>query len=500
MEILSCKHESGKRVGASGAISTDLGAAIAVKQDPIWSLSQVLLATGGRFVSGEPQAHFRSVSTDTRTLKTGDLFVALSGPRFDGAEFALAAVKRGAGGIIVGTPLAEDVEVDVPVILVDDPIRALGDLAAWRRASMADLQVVAITGSTGKTTVKEMCSAILNEEYNVLKTKGNFNNLIGMPLSLLPVDNRQDVAVLEMGMNRPGEIARMAEIADPDIACITNIQPAHLSGLHTVDGVAKAKAELFQGSKAWSVLCVNFDDKRVRAVAREMHQDIISYGRHRQAKVRATHVKNLGERGMVFTLHIGAERVRLTLEAMGEHNVSNALAAAAISHAVGLDMSQIVAGLEKFRPFDKRMEVLTIAGIKVVNDCYNANPASMLAAFDAVQAMRSKGGKTVAILGDMLELGEVSKKSHRRLGESVACKGFDLLFVIGEYSRIVAEGAMDASMRLHQVRRLATKDAIVAELLTMVEDGILNAGDWLLVKGSRGMCMETIIEQLQKKL
>ncbi|MEN8139920.1 MAG: UDP-N-acetylmuramoyl-tripeptide--D-alanyl-D-alanine ligase [Thermodesulfobacteriota bacterium] len=466
--------------------------------EPFWTVSQVLLATGGRFISGSTKVTFGAVSTDTRTLAPGDLFLALTGPRFDGAEFAREAVQRGAGGLIVAAPL-EDEDIKVPVIQVADPERALGDLASYRRAAMADLKVVAITGSSGKTSVKEMCSAILGEEYNVLKTKGNFNNLIGMPLSLLPVDPNHDVAVLEMGMNRPGEIARMAEIADPDIACITNIQPAHLSGLHSVDGVAKAKGELFEGCKSWSILCVNFDDKRVRGLAREMHQDIIGFGRHRQAKVRATHVKNMGEEGMVFTLHIGSERVRLNLRAMGEHNVSNALAAAAISHAAGLEICQIVAGLEKCRPVEKRMEVVTVQGLKVVNDCYNANPASMLAAFDAVAAMAGKG-KSIAILGDMLELGEVSEKAHRRLGESVACKGFDYLLVFGEYARIVAQGAMDASMRLHQVRRLPDKEAIVAELLGMVENEEIGAGDWLLVKGSRGMCMETIIEQLRKKL
>jgi UDP-N-acetylmuramoyl-tripeptide--D-alanyl-D-alanine ligase len=468
-----------------------------VEERVIWKLSDVLLATGGRFVSGPAKATFAHVSTDTRTIQQGDLFLALSGANFDGAEFALEAVRKGAGGIIVET--LPDEAVDVTVIQVDDTLRALGDLAAYRRAAVSDLKVVAITGSSGKTTVKEMTAAIMGQEFNVLKTKGNFNNLIGMPLSLLPVDNGHDVAVLEMGMNRPGEIARMAEIADPDIACIVNIQAAHLSGLGSVEGVARAKGELFRGCHSWAKICVNYDDKMVRGLARKIHQEQISYGRNSKAFIRATHVKNMGEEGMTFTLHIGSERLRIQIGVMGEHNVSNALAATAIAHAAGLEMGQIVEGLEKFKAFDKRLQIIDIGGLKIINDCYNANPASMMAAFDTVQAIRGTH-KTIAILGDMLELGEESEKAHRRLGEMVACKGFDYLLVYGEYAKIVAQGAMDASMALRQVHRLPDKEAILQTIFECMEEKTFGKGDYFLVKGSRGMCMEKIVEGLQREL
>lgn len=496
MEILSCR-DARSTVSSVPSGMTGVSQGDAVVEDLNWKLSDVLLATGGRFVTGPAKATFASVCTDTRTIQKGDLFLALSGANFDGAEFALEAIRKGAGGIIVDT--IPEQEVDVPVIQVDDTLRALGDLAAYRRAAVADLRVVAITGSSGKTTVKEMSAAILNQEFNVLKTKGNFNNLIGMPLSLLPVDNRHDVAVMEMGMNRLGEIARMTEIADPDIACIVNIQAAHLAGLGSVEGVAKAKGELFAGCNSWSKLCVNYDDKMVRSLARKMYQDQIPYGRHPKAMVRATHVKNMGEKGMAFTLHIGTERVRLQIAVMGEHNVSNALAAAAIAYASGLEIGQIVEGLEKFKAFDKRLEIVNIGGLKIVNDCYNANPASMMAAFDAVQAMRGEH-KTIAILGDMLELGDVSEKAHRRLGEMVACKGFDHLLVYGEYSKIVAQGAMDASMALRQVHQLPNKEAILQTIFECMEEQSFGKGDYFLVKGSRGMCMEKIVEGLQREL
>lgn len=497
MEILRCRDA--RSTGSTAPFSM-IGVAegdSVVMEDLTWKLSDVLLATGGRFISGPAKAKFKSVSTDTRTIKKGDLFLALTGANFDGAEFALDAVRKGAGGIIVET--VPDQEVHVPVIQVDDALKALGDLAAYRRAEVADLNVVAITGSSGKTTVKEMTAAILGQEYNVLKTAGNFNNLIGMPLSLLPVNNLHDVAVLEMGMNRPGEIARMTEIADPDIACIVNVQAAHLAGLGSLEGVANAKGEIFAGCSSWAKLCVNYDDKMVRSLARKMHQDQISYGRHSKAMVRATHVKNMGEKGMAFTLHIGNERVRLQIGVMGEHNVSNSLAAAAIAHASGLEISRIVVGLEKFKAVDKRMQIINIGGLKVINDCYNANPASMMAAFDAVQAMRGEH-KTIAVLGDMLELGDASEKAHRRLGEMVACKGFDYLLVYGEYSKIVAQGAMDASMTLRQVHRLPDKESILQTIFECMEEKSFGKGDYFLVKGSRGMCMEKIVEGLQREL
>ena len=457
----------------------------------------MLLATGGRFVCGAPEANFRSISTDTRTLEPGDLFVALSGERFDGQQFVKEAVSKGAAGVIVSSMVEE--KLPVPVILVADPLEALGDLAAYHRASMPNLQVIAITGSSGKTTVKEMCASILKEEYNVLKTEGNLNNLIGMPLTLLQVDACHDVAVLEMGMNQPGEIARMTEIADPDIACIVNIQGAHLAGLHSIDGVARAKGELFRDGKAWAKFCVNIDDKRVRALARNCSQEQITFGRGRNAYVRATHVRNLGEEGMLFTLNIGSEKVRIRIHSLGEHNVGNALAAAAMAHAAGVKVEQIAHGLTHFTPYDKRLQIETIGGLKIINDCYNANPASMLAALETVRAMK-KNKKSVAILGDMLELGETSDSAHRRLGETAACKAFDYLFAYGQFARKVVEGALDARMTMKQAKQMGSKEDIVEAIVNLIALGELKSGDLVLVKGSRGMRMETIIEQFRNRL
>lgn len=479
---------------SSGLSSSNFGYGFSTIQDSAWALSQVLLATGGRLVSGRTEASFRSICTDSRVIEPGDLFLTLTGEHYDGQDYINEAVRKGAAGVVVNSVPGS--KMSVPVILVEDTLRALGDLAAYRRSLMHDLQVMAITGSSGKTTVKEMAASILAEEYNVLKTKGNFNNLIGLPVSLLPVDSHYDVAVLEMGMNQPGEIARLTEIADPDIGCITNIQDAHLAGLDDINGVAKAKGELFTSIKAWGKLVVNVDDKRVRSLAKRCIQDKITYGRNSKAFVRATHIRSLGEKGMSFTLHIGLDKARLKIRGLGVHNVMNGLAAAALAYAAGADLHEIVNGLKNFRPYDKRLEVqLITGGLKLVNDSYNANPASVLAALETVQDI-SRGKKAVVVLGDMLELGNQSVASHRFIGESICNLSFDYLLAVGSYSDTVVDAAHGSGMKKSRAMKFESKEDITNWLKESVRKGILASGDWILLKGSRGMQMETITADL----
>ncbi len=472
----------------------NFGYGFTIVQDPIWTLSQVLLATGGRFISGATQASFRSITTDSRTIQPGDLFPALTGENFDGHDFVFKAIAQGAAGIIVSRP----VEVTtVPVIQVADTLKALGDLAAFRRRQIPNLQVLAITGSSGKTTVKEMTAAILSREYSVLKTSGNLNNLIGMPRTLLEVDYRHEAAILEMGMNQPGEIARLTEIADPDICCILNVHDAHLAGLGDINGVAGAKGEMFAGSKSWAKLVVNVDDKRVRGLARKYSQEKITFGRSRKAMIRATHIRSCGENGMVFTLHVDGSRERIAIKAIGYHNVLNSLAAAALAYAAGCSIVEIIKGLTGFTAFDKRLQIEEAAGLKIINDTYNANPASMAAAFAALQDLRD-ASRTVALLGDMLELGDKSELAHRRLGENAACQGLDYLFIIGAYAPLVAQGALDAGMSRRRIKIVRTREEIVEGIRRMLDLGELESGDWLLVKGSRSMGMEKVISGLKE--
>ncbi|MBU4177365.1 MAG: UDP-N-acetylmuramoyl-tripeptide--D-alanyl-D-alanine ligase [Proteobacteria bacterium] len=482
----------GMKNGKTGKIS-DAGA----MQNPVWTLSQVLLATGGRFLSGRTEAGFRRVCTDSRGIEPGDLFVALRGENFDGHAYLAQAVQKGAAGLVVDA--VPEKMVPVPVVLVTDTLRALGDLAAYRRSLMPDLQVVAMTGSCGKTTVKEMIAAILSREYNVLKTQGNFNNLIGLPLSLLPVEFHHDFAVMEMGMNQPGEIARLTEIADPDIACITNVQDAHLAGLSDISGVARAKGELFNGIKAWGKLVVNIDDKRVRGIARRCSQKKITFGRNPKADVRGLRLRSLGERGMAFTLQIGASEARVKIRGLGAHNVQNGLAAAAMAHAAGVKFADIVAGLESFTPFEKRLQVQKLAGgIRLVNDAYNANPSSMLAALETLRQM-DRTHKKVVILGDMLELGTQSISAHQDIGRAVARLGFDGLLAVGEFAETLVGAARKAGMSKKKAMFFGTKEQVGDWLRESIDAGVLRQGDWVLVKGSRGMRMETITHDLLEK-
>lgn len=466
-------------------------------QNPVWTLTQVLLATGGRFLSGKTEAGFRRVSTDSRAIEPGDLFVALRGDNFDGHAYIAQAVEKGAAGLVVDT-IPEKMP-PVPVVLVADTLRALGDLAAYRRSLMQDLQVVAITGSCGKTTVKEMIAAILDREYNVLKTKGNLNNLIGLPLSLLPVEYHHDFAVMEMGMNQLGEIARLTEIADPDIACITNIQDAHLAGLSDINGVARAKGELFAGVKAWGRLVVNIDDKRVRGIARRCSQKKTTFGRDPKADIRGVRLRSLGERGMAFTLQIGSNEARVKIRSLGAHNVQNALAAAGMAHVAGVKFKDIVAGLESVAPFEKRLQMQTITGgIRVINDVYNANPSSVLAALETLRQM-DRTHKKVVILGDMLELGTQSVAAHQGIGRKVAQLGFDALLVVGEFAETMVTAAWKAGMSKKKAAFFTEKEQVSLWLSESIAAGELKPGDWVLVKGSRGMRMETITLNMLEK-
>ena len=491
-----------RKTGACGMKNgrTEKNSGSGAMQNPVWTLSQVLLATGGRFLTGRTEAGFRRVCTDSRAIQPGDLFVALRGENFDGHAYLGQAVEKGAAGLVVDTlPEKMPVVPMVPVVLVADTLRALGDLAAYRRSLMPDLQVVAITGSCGKTTVKEMIAAILAREYNVLKTQGNFNNLIGMPLSLLPVEFHHDFAVMEMGMNQPGEIARLAEIADPDIACITNVQDAHLAGLSNIAGVARAKGELFAGIKAWGKLVVNIDDKRVRGIARRCSQKKITFGRSPKADVRGLRLRSLGERGMAFTLQIGANEARVKLRSLGAHNVQNALAAAGMAHAAGVKFVDIVAGLESAVPFEKRLQVQKLmGGIRLVNDAYNANPSSMLAALETLHQM-DRSHKKVVVLGDMLELGAQSAAAHQDLGRAVARLGFDGLLAVGEFAETLVAAAWKGGMSKKAAMFFAKKEQVSDWLRKSIAAGSLKPGDWVLVKGSRGMRMETITYDLLEK-
>lgn len=494
MEGLMACAQGGKN--SSRLVEAGFGYGFATMQNPSWTLDQVLLATKGRLLCGNVHAGFRSISTDSRTLKPGDLFVAISGENYEGACFIDDALKNGASGVVVNK--MPDQKIPIPVILVEDCLKALGDLAAYRRTLIKGLEVLAVTGSSGKTTVKEMTAGILSRCGNVIKTIGNFNNLIGLPLSLLPVNYRHDYAVLEMGMNTSGEIARLTEIADPDVACINNIGTAHMEGLGSIANIAKAKGELFESCRASTILVVNQDDPKVMKLVKNATATVISFGKHKKSFIRATHIYKNGEKGVSYTLHIGPYSIRVKLKVLGEHNVINSLAAAAMAYSMGAGLTQIILGLESFKSESSRLNIVDLScGLKVVNDSYNANPASMKAALATVKGIR-KREKIVAVLGDMLELGDFSVKAHEQVGKYVAQNGFDYLFVVGDYAGNIVAAARKAGMEKGSVKKFESKQEIVKCLTKLWNKKKLCAGDLVLLKGSRGMKMEAVLMGLEK--
>ena len=505
-------HENYQIVGATKHFFDDrLEAANGLLR---WNKAHLLAATGGQVVAGVQQTVLGEISTDTRTLNAGDVFVALTGATFDGHAYIEAATERGAT-VVIAERMPAVLKKDALYIKVADSLRALGDMAAYRRRLLdGTVRLAAITGSSGKTTVKEMVAAIFAEALGksrpgveqVLKTRGNFNNLVGLPLSLLPIGAAHQMAIVEMGMNAPGEIARLAAIADPDIGCVNNVQPAHLEGLGSVAGVASAKGELFAGMRPDAVRVMNCDDPYVLAQARKSGGVQIGFavtpaGRRHRPLIRVTRQDNLGERGMRFTLHIGLWRRRLTVPVFGSHNVSNCAAAAAIAHAAAIDPDDIARGLEQYAPaVDKRLAISELSGgLKVVNDAYNANPASMAAGLRTLAAF---GGKCrhAAALGDMFELGEATAELHAGIGALAAGLGYDWLLLTGVQAPHVARAALTGGMRPEQVLLCPDLRDMAAALWRMLAEGGLGRGDWLLVKGSRGMRMEQLLDELELQL
>jgi UDP-N-acetylmuramoyl-tripeptide--D-alanyl-D-alanine ligase len=304
------------------------------------------------------------------------------------------------------------------------------------------------------------------------------------------------MAVLEMGMNRPGEIARLTEIADPDIACIVNVQEAHLEGLGDIQGVARAKNELFAGLKPEGTVAVNLDDEIVRSLSEKLTQKKITFGCNPDALVHATDIESLGQNGMSFSLHIGSETRQVTIRGIGKHNVSNSLAAAAMAYGIGSDIDEIATGLSAFMPYDKRSCVERLeSGIQVLNDCYNANPASMLAGLNTLKDLK-KDNCAVAVLGDMLELGTKSEVAHRRLGQAVFDLNIDFLAAYGSQSKNIISGALDAGMDQEAAKHFNNKKDLVSWLKLLQQENKIKAKDWFLIKGSRGMRMEEVLDLL----
>jgi UDP-N-acetylmuramoyl-tripeptide--D-alanyl-D-alanine ligase len=461
-----------------------------------WSSKEILLATGGTLLRRGKKDRFGEVVTDSGKVKRGSVFLALKGERLDGHRFVRDAVRRGASCVVIHRDLRPSHFGGAAAIKVRDTLTALGDLAHHRRETYGP-KVLAITGSNGKTTTKEMLAAILEEASfegtplrgKVLKTEGNFNNLVGLPLTLLRLGKKHKAAIIELGTNHPGEIDRLAEIAHPDMGIVTSVAAAHLEGLNSLAGVAREKGALYRRIQPGGMIAVNMDDPWVRRLGNRFKGKKITYGRG--GDVRAERWRPVGAKGMLLYLRVGLRHARIRLNFIGEHNVVNATGAAAMAYGFGVSLAAIRRGLEKAKPFRMRMELDQWMDVGIINDAYNANPASMEAAVKTLAGIECFGERS-AVLGDMFELGRQSRQQHWQLGRQVARARLDRLYLLGAQAKQVRRGAAGAGMPAERI--VIGKDH--ADLASRLRSH-LKKGDWLLVKGSRGMKMEKVLERLK---
>lgn len=461
----------------------------------MFTVGDILAITGGRLLSGSPRRDIRRVWTDSRTIRRGDLFVALAGERFDGHGFVGDAVRKGAVGALVRrghTMRAGNTLPSTAVLIgVDDPLRAFQDLACAHR-SRFDLPVIAVSGSNGKTTTKEMIGRVVSERFSTLITHGNLNNHIGVPQTLFRLTPRHRAAVIEMGISGLGEMARLCEIARPTHGVLTNIGPTHLATLGTIRNVARAKGELLGALPKEGTAVLNADDRFFGELRGRVRGRTISFGYGPGADVRALDCTS--PRPSSSQVRIGvrgrARPFTVSLRVSGRHNVANALAAAATGIALGIGVAAIQAGLSRYRPSLMRSEVRRWRGATVLNDCYNANPASVRAALQWMADVKG-AGRTFAVLGDMLELGERAERVHREIGRELARAGTDYLLTTGVLGAAIAAGARDAGMPEDRVVTAHDQAAVARRLREIVRKG-----DVVLVKGSRGARMERVLEWL----
>jgi UDP-N-acetylmuramoyl-tripeptide--D-alanyl-D-alanine ligase len=466
-------------------------------------------------VFGNPKKPFAGLGTDSRVIRPGELFWALRGDRFDGHDFVNSAIERGAAGVVAqknylkaewkrgegrkktdkvlssGFGISNSGSEDLVVIAVDDTLQSLGDLAKWWRQQHR-LRVVGITGSAGKTTTKEMTADILELGNKTLRNQGNLNNLIGLPLTLLQLDNQHRNAVLEMGMNHPGEIARLTEIADPDVGLITNVRMAHLEGLGDLEGVAMAKWELVENISDRGKVVLNGDDELLMKKRALFQKEVMTFGLGEKNDVRASGIKTHGREGISFDLHYQRSSWAVRLRLPGPHNVVNALAAAAASLCLNEPLEHIVEGLGRFRGMKGRFMVsLLPGGVVLVDDTYNANPSALQAALESLASLMDEGGRIIVGLGEMSELGDKTFAAHREAGRMVAALRPYLFLAIGEHAQEMIRAAVRAGMPNHNVRLVSNHDEMCRTILEEMREG-----DLVFLKASRKVGLENVAHGL----
>lgn len=463
------------------------------------SLENIAAACGGRYFGNENKKKqiITSVTTDSRKAENGCLFVAIKGERVDGHDFVSQVFQKGALCVLSERELtAEELggagEAAGAYILVGSSLQAVKDIAEYYRQQL-DVKVVGITGSVGKTSTKEMIASVLSEKYNVLKTIGNFNNELGLPLTIFRLREEHEIAVLEMGISDFGEMHRLSKIARPDICVITNIGQCHLEFLKSRDGILKAKSEIFDFMAGDGSIVLNGDDDKLAGISQVKGIRPVFFGIESGREIYADNIESRGLSGISCTIHVcegsGEESFTALIPIPGRHMVLNALAGTAVGRLLGLSLEEIREGIEKLESLKGRFHIVEHAGRTIVDDCYNASPVAMKASLDVLSEAQ---GRKVAILGDMFELGEDSALLHAGVGEHASDNKIDLLICVGDMCRHMAEAAFNSG-GCREVLQVPTLEALLQTLPKLTQEG-----DTVLVKASHGMHFEKVIEKLQE--
>lgn len=455
----------------------------------VLGIEEIVNASKGKLMNPVQDLAVSGVSIDSRSINPGDMFIAIRGENFDGHDFICKAIENGAVLVVSHKQLEG---CSTPYVLVEDTLKALHDIAGYYRSKFK-IPFVAVTGSAGKTTTKDMIASVLSEKYNVLKTEGNFNNAIGLPLTLFKLQYSHDIAVLEMGMNSPGEIRLLSGLVRQSVGVISNVGTAHIEKLGSRENILRAKLELFSYFNSASTAVINGDNDMLATFDTDKYR-VLRYGLNKDNDIYACGIKEKGEAGIDFTVFMEGVPESFTVLLPGMHNVYNALSAIAVARLFGMEAEDIRKGLLSFKPSKMRMDIINLeSGVKLINDVYNANPESMKAAIDVLQSLKSNG-RSICILGDMLELGDLSSKEHYEIGRYAVLSGVDILIAVGSFSEDMKRGAQASGMNSDNIYAFPATEAVIKSL-----EAIIKPFDVVLLKGSRRMKMEVIVNYLRER-
>jgi len=454
-------------------------------------LDKIAEKTKGKIIQGSSSFTFNKYNIDSRQTVPGELFFAIKAQR-NGHDFLAHAFKNGAQGAVISQDVSSLPE-DVALIKVKDTLIALQELAS-HALSEHKIQVIGITGSNGKTTTKEFTSSILSRRFRVLKSEGNYNNHLGLPLTLLKLTKEDEIAVLEMGMSSPGEIRILTQIAPPDIAVITNINPVHIEFFKNLENIAQAKKEILEGTKEHGVAVLNGDDPLVRKTGEDWQGKKIYFGYSSECDIQARNIKYRKFKGMTFELNYRQKREKVNFPFFYESYLYNLLASLGVASALSLPFDDIKPQIGILKPFSMRGPLIFFEkDIKLIDDSYNSNPKALESALKGLASLPSK--RKIAVLGDMLELGDKEVEFHLQAGRQVAKWGWDLLIGVGSLSQNMIKGALSSGMKRNQTLFFHDSEEAAEKIFSLLKEG-----DLILVKGSRGIKTEKIVEKLQKKL